>query len=88
MLAIASKDMAPRGDVAGDATPYGKADESDLILNGYVAFLDPPKDDGHRGDQGIAGSRRAVKVVTGDNELVARKICKDVGLATRVRAAG
>ena len=43
VLAIATKDMEPRGTVAGDATPYGKADESDLILRGYLAFLDPPK---------------------------------------------
>src|SRR4029079_10951455 len=44
VLAIASKEVAPHGVVAGGATPYSKADECDLILNGYVAFLDPPKD--------------------------------------------
>lgn len=42
MLAIASKEVTPRGVVAGDATPYSKADECDLILNGSAAFLDPP----------------------------------------------
>src|SRR6185295_6312101 len=44
VLAIASKDVTPRGVVAGDDTPYCKGDECDLILNGYIAFLDPPKD--------------------------------------------
>ena len=44
VLAIASKDISPRGAVAGDSTPYAKTDESDLIPNGYVAFLDPPKE--------------------------------------------
>ena len=58
VLAIASKDIVPRGVVAGDATPYSKADECDLILNGYVAFLDPPKETADSGDQGPAGPRR------------------------------
>jgi hypothetical protein len=44
VLAIASKDIVPRGAVAGDMTPYSKVDECDLILNGYAAFLDPPKE--------------------------------------------
>jgi Mg2+-importing ATPase len=82
VLAIASKDGEPRGAVSGDATPYGKADESDLILNGYVAFLDPPKDTASAAIKALQAHGVSVKVVTGDNELVARKICTDVGLAT------
>jgi P-type Mg2+ transporter len=82
VLAIASKDITPRGVVAGDATPYGKADESDLILNGYVAFLDPPKETATAAIQALQDHGVGVKVVTGDNELVARKICKEVGLPT------
>ena len=82
VLAIASKDVTPRGTVAGDATPYSKADECDLILNGYVAFLDPPKETAAAAIRALQGHGVTVKVVTGDNELVARKICKEVGLAT------
>jgi P-type Mg2+ transporter len=82
MLAIASKDIVPRGAVAGDATPYSKVDECDLILNGYAAFLDPPKETATAAIKALQGHGVAVKVVTGDNDLVARKICKDVGLST------
>ncbi len=82
VLAIASKDIVPRGAVAGDATPYSKADECDLVLNGYVAFLDPPKETATAAVKALQGHGVAVKVVTGDNDLVARKICKEVGVST------
>jgi P-type Mg2+ transporter len=82
VLAIASKDVVPRGIVAGDATPYSKVDECDLILNGYVAFLDPPKDSATGAIKALQNLGVAIKVVTGDNDLVARKICKEVGIAT------
>lgn len=82
VLAIATKDVDPRGVVAGDATPYSKADECELILRGYVAFLDPPKDSARAAIKALEEHGLAVKVVTGDNDLVARKICTEVGLAT------
>ncbi len=77
VLALASKTVAPRG-----TTPYSKADEQDLILNGYVAFLDPPKETARAAIKALEGHGIQVKVVTGDNDLVARKICKEVGLST------
>ena len=58
VLAIATKDLEPRGAVAGGATPYGKADECDLILRGYVAFLDPPKESAAAAIKALAGARR------------------------------
>ncbi len=82
VLAIATKDVEPHGTVAGDATPYGKADECALILQGYVAFLDPPKESAAAAIKALQAHGVAVKVVTGDNDLVARKICKEVGLST------
>jgi Mg2+-importing ATPase len=88
VLAIASKEVEPRGVVAGDATPYGKADESDLVLNGYVAFLDPPKETATAAIRALQDHGIGVKVVTGDNELVSRKICKEVGLSTDVVLLG
>jgi len=59
---------------------YTVNDEKDLVLAGYVAFLDPPKETAR---QAIAALREygvAVKIITGDNEVVTRKICKEVGL--------
>ncbi len=88
VLAIASKEIAPRGVVAGDATPYCCDDECDLILNGYVAFLDPPKESAAGAIKALQGHGIAVKVITGDNDLVSRKICKEVGLATEFVLVG
>lgn len=82
VLAIATKDAPPHGIVAAHATPYGKADERDMILEGYVAFLDPPKESALAAIGALERHGVAVKVITGDNDLVARKVCKQVGLAT------
>ena len=80
VLAIAIKEVAPR--VAGHgATPYGTADEHELVLQGYVAFLDPPKETSAGAIRALQSHGVAVKVITGDNEIVARKVCRDVGLA-------
>jgi Mg2+-importing ATPase len=81
VLAIATKEVAPKGEGAGHATPYGKDDEAELILRGYVAFFDPPKETCAAAIADLQGHGVAVKVITGDNDLVARKICKEVGLA-------
>jgi Mg2+-importing ATPase len=56
------------------------ADESDLILLGYVAFLDPPKESAQPALQALRSHGLAVKILTGDNEVVTRKVCRDVGL--------
>ena len=88
VLALATKQTPPRGTVAGDLTPYGKADECDLILQGYVAFLDPPKETCAAAVTALQAHGVTVKVITGDNDLVARKICKDVGLTVDVVLLG
>ncbi|GER12384.1 magnesium-translocating P-type ATPase [Variovorax boronicumulans] len=59
---------------------YGVADEAGLTLLGYVAFLDPPKESTAPALQALAAHGVAVKVLTGDNELVTRKVCGDVGI--------
>jgi Mg2+-importing ATPase len=87
VLAIATKDVAPRGDSV-DHTPYSKADECDLVLRGYVAFLDPPKESAAAALEALRQHGVAVKVITGDNDLVARKICREVGLATEFTLLG
>ncbi len=61
---------------------YSKADESELILKGYIAFLDPPKESADKAIAALQNNGVRVKVLTGDNDLVTRKVCKDVGLDT------
>ena len=73
VLAVAYRDMEPK-------PAYSKEDESGLILRGYLAFLDPPKDTSRTALAALQEHGVSVKVLTGDNELVSRKICKEVGI--------
>ncbi len=82
VLALATRDAPPRATALNADVPYGKADECDLVLQGYVAFLDPPKETAAAAINALQLHGVSVKVVTGDNDIVARKVCKDVGLAT------
>ncbi len=75
VLAIAYRDVEPKA-------AYSKDDERELVLMGYVAFLDPPKDSAAPAILALKNHGVTVKVLTGDNELVSRKICAEVGLAT------
>ncbi len=59
-----------------------RADECELILKGYVAFLDPPKDSAGKAIDALQKHGVIVKVLTGDNDLVSRKVCSEVGIAT------
>jgi Mg2+-importing ATPase len=54
--------------------------KDDLVLRGYVAFLDPPKETAARGLAALHKHGVSVKILTGDNHLISRKVCKDVGL--------
>jgi Mg2+-importing ATPase len=76
VLAIASRDVEPKDANAA----YGRDDENDLILNGYLAFLDPPKETAAAAIRVLQQHGVTVKVITGDNDLVARKVCLEVGL--------
>ncbi len=60
--------------------PYALADECDLTFMGLIAFLDPPKDSAAPAIRDLKRGGVAVKVLTGDNPVIARKTCKDVGL--------
>ncbi len=73
VLAVAYREI-------GTQALYATADERDLVLVGFAAFLDPPH-------EGVAETIRAlradgiqVKIITGDNDLVTREICRQVGL--------
>ena len=60
---------------------FGVADESGLTLIGYIAFLDPPKESTALALKALKQHGVAVKILTGDNELVTAKICREVGVA-------
>ena len=75
VVAVAAKDLPPTKEV------YGVADESDLVLIGYIAFLDPPKESTKPALDALREHGITVKILTGDNELVTAKICRQVGLA-------
>jgi Mg2+-importing ATPase len=77
VVAVAMKETPPHQSV------YGVADESGLTLIGYVAFLDPPKESTAPALKALAAHGVTVKVLTGDNELVTLKVCREVGLAVQ-----
>lgn len=68
-------------EVAQAHAAYEPIDESDLVLSGYIAFLDPPKESAGPAISALRDYGVTVKILTGDNEEVSRKVCHDVGLA-------
>ena len=74
VVAVAYKEMNP------SKTAYSIEDETDLTLLGYIAFLDPPKESARKAIAALALKGVRVKVLTGDNEIITRKICHEVGL--------
>jgi P-type Mg2+ transporter len=77
VVAVAAKELPPAKDV------YSVADESDLILVGYIAFLDPPKESTAPALKALKAHGIDIKILTGDNQLVTAKICREVGLEIR-----
>jgi Mg2+-importing ATPase len=59
---------------------YSVDDESDLIMTGFIGFLDPAKPSAHDAIRSLHELGVRVKVLTGDNEIVTKKICHDVGI--------
>ncbi|MCK7467696.1 MAG: HAD family hydrolase [Desulfosudis oleivorans] len=74
VLAIAYKTLTV------DVKEYSIKDESELILLGYIAFLDPPKETASQAIKMLNDYGVNVKILTGDNDEVTVKIAKDVGL--------
>src|SRR5262249_2160100 len=73
VLAVATRKVDKR-------PAYSKADEAELVLTGYLAFLDPPKDTAAKAITILRQHGINVKVLTGDNDLITRKVCKEVGI--------
>jgi Mg2+-importing ATPase len=59
---------------------YGKTDEQQLVLIGFLAFFDPPLEDASEMLQALARDGVRIKILTGDNEKVAQHVCTQVGL--------
>jgi len=73
VLAVARKELPGKHACS-------KEDERELVLKGYVAFLDPPKNTAGSAIEALRKHGVAVKILTGDNDLISRKVGKDVGL--------
>ncbi|MGZ4109930.1 MAG: cation-translocating P-type ATPase, partial [Actinomycetota bacterium] len=73
VVAVASRDGSGMDEVS-------PADERGLTFEGMITFADPPKADAARSLERLAGLGIGVRIVTGDNERVAQKVCSDLGL--------
>lgn len=62
---------------------FGVSDECEMVLIGYLAFLDPPKESTAEAIRTLKAHGVTTKILTGDNEKVTRTICKQVGLEVR-----
>ena len=79
VIALAYKQMPG----ATDEPTYAVKDESDLILLGFLAFLDPPKDTASPALKQLHDLNVDVKILTGDNEIITAYICKEVGMPVK-----
>ncbi|MGH8122902.1 MAG: magnesium-translocating P-type ATPase, partial [Rudaea sp.] len=59
---------------------YSREDEKDLTMMGFIAFLDPPKDSAAEAIRALNANGVAVKILTGDNDIVTRNVCRQVGI--------
>ena len=72
--------VAYKTDFNKEAELFGVDDENNMIFIGFVAFLDPPKESSAKAIEELKKYNVAVKVLTGDNELVAKYVCGKVGI--------
>ena len=74
VVAVATRTFTPR------TAPYTQGDEAGLTLAGFIGFLDPPKASTAAALRALRRSGVVVKVLTGDSEIITRKVCREVGL--------
>lgn len=74
VIGVAQKNHIP------DENSFNVKDESNMVLMGYIGFLDPPKDSAKEAIKALKKNGVNVKILTGDNDSVTLKICKEVGL--------
>jgi Mg2+-importing ATPase len=80
IIGLAYKWLPGCGEDGGVPYAYSVADESDMTLKGFLAFLDPPKDTAPEALGKLHRYNVTVKILTGDNDLVTTTICQQVGL--------
>jgi len=73
VLAVAYK------KVTDDKTHYSIGDETDMVFLGFLSFLDPPKESAKESVRLLARDGVELKIVTGDNELVTKTTCEQLG---------
>jgi Mg2+-importing ATPase len=81
VLAVAYKPVKKQSN-------YTVKDETKLILKGYLSFLDPPKQDAKHAIQSLNELGVEVKIITGDNELLTRRVCTELDLRIKGYATG
>ncbi|GAA0123944.1 MAG: magnesium-translocating P-type ATPase [Clostridium argentinense] len=74
VIAVAQKNDIP------DENMFSIKDESNMVLMGYIGFLDPPKESAAEAIRALKENGVSVKVLTGDNDAVTKKVCKEVGI--------
>ena len=74
VLAVAQKNNPSAEGV------FSVQDESNMVLIGYLAFLDPPKETTKAAIEALQSYGVSTKILTGDNDSVTRCICRQVGL--------
>ena len=74
ILGISQKNNPPR------ANELSAKDERDMVLMGFLAFLDPPKESTARAINALKDYGVNVKILTGDNDKVTSAVCKQVGI--------
>lgn len=70
-------------EVSAQSNHFTKDDEQNLRLCGFVSFLDPPKEEAAETIQALIKAGIEIKIITGDNHLVALKICQAIGLPVK-----
>jgi len=70
-------------ELADGRAAYSVKDECELTFIGFVAFLDPPKETAREALQLLRGAGIEFKIVTGDNELVSKKVCEHLGFEVK-----
>ncbi len=82
MIAVAQKNEVP------DSNTFSVSDEKDMVLIGFVGFLDPPKESASAAIKALKDHGVRTVVLTGDSEGVAIKVCEKVGVSTKLHYTG
>ncbi|OTQ57968.1 magnesium-translocating P-type ATPase [Gilliamella sp. A7] len=84
VLAVGVKEIS----AAQTKTQYNVQDEKALAIRGFLTFLDPPKESAYEAISALNEHGVAVKVLTGDNEIITIKVCREVGLEPGIPLLG